>query len=201
MKLLKNALPGLALIISFASVAFAQEHGGQLSLSLPNGWQTLRLGARDVFKVALPKAPESKTEDNSGDGINMQTTYYSVDSDDIFMAIADVHNLPMTAEQMSDENRIFFFAKVRDGLVQGIKSGLEKTGLKLEVKFFPQKSLAFKGMKGYEQDLLIGTFKGRARMLPKNDHIFIFFTLLMPEKNEALMSSFLDSFEYVGSIP
>jgi hypothetical protein len=128
----------------------------------------------------------------------MKASYHFSDSDEIFVAVADVHNLPLTADQMTEKDRLFFFEKVRDGLIEGVKEGLKQSGLDLEIKFLPQTGINFKGMTGYEQDLTLGTLKGRTRMLPKKDHIFIFFALTMPKEKEAPMGNFLDSFEFIG---
>lgn len=200
----------IVLIMSCACINFAQSHGHERdtpsnntkpivssSTALPNGWQTFSFGTKDVFNIAMPKRPETQTEDLSSNGYKMKSTYYTADSKEIFVAIADIHELPLVADRLPEETRNYFFEKVRDGLIQGIKTALEQNGLKLEIKFSSQKSITFKGISGYEQDFSIGTIKGRTRMLPKKDHIFVFFTLIMPNSDENLMGSFFDSFEYI----
>lgn len=84
------------------------------------------------------------------------------------------------------------------GLIEGMKTELEKSGLKPDIKFYTQKSVTLKGLSGYEQDLSVGSFKGRARMLSSKDHIYIFFTLLLEDSKETLIGDFLDSFESGG---
>lgn len=196
---LKGLLLSVGLTLFVAGAGFAQRQDDPAkSAPLPTGWQIFSLGSTDAFKIAMPRKPDSRTEDISNEGISMKATYHIADNDDIFTTIADIHNLPLTADDMTEENRVLFFDKIRDGLVEGVKEGLEKNGLKLEMKFLAQKRITYKGMSGFEQDLTLGDFKGRTRMLPKKDHIMIFFTLLMPTKDESLMVSFMDSFEFVG---
>lgn len=200
MQISKSALLSIGLVLCCVCLTLAQgKDAPATTVQLPTGWQVFSLGEKDVFKIAMPRKPDSSTEDMSSNGFAMKASYHFADNDDIFVAVADVHNLPLTADQMTEKDRLFFFEKVRDGLVEGVKEGLKQNGMELEIQFLAQKGITFKGMTGYEQDLTLGTLKGRTRMLPRKDHIFIFLALAMPHKDEAPMGSFLDSFEFIGA--
>jgi len=211
MKIRQNFLSGILLIAALAAAGFAQTAGdkgaspnsSQTTTSnttvFRNGWQVYNLGSKDTFRVALPKKPEIESENMKSDGTNMKVTYFSSSSDEIFTIIADLYDLPLNSDQFTEKDKLFLFKKVREGLIQGMKSELEKSGFKAEIKFQPQKSIALNGISGYEQGLSIGTIRGRTRMLSAKDHIYIFFTLLLDDSKESLMGDFLDSFEFIGS--
>jgi hypothetical protein len=168
------------------------------SETLPKGLQVYNLGSKDAFKVAMPQKPQVESQELSSDGKPIKVTYYTASSPEIFTVIADIYDLPIVGEQLSEENKNFLFKKVREGLIDGMKSELEKNGLKPEIKFYAEKSVTLKGISGKEQDLSVGPIKGRTRMLSTKDHVFIFFVMLLGDSSESQTSSFLDSFEYVG---
>jgi hypothetical protein len=211
LKTVLRVLLGTGLTLASVGVAAAQsylfEPNGAVrpvaykAVTSPEEWETFKLGVTDVFSIAMPGAPESKSESLSSEGFVMKANFYTTSTDEIFVSIVDMHDLPLKVDEVSDETRTFLFTKVRDGLIEGITTALEKNGKKLEIKFAAQKNVSLKSLNGYEQDLTIGTIKGRARMLSRADHIYIFFTLVRVEANENLMNKFLDSFEYLGNEP
>jgi hypothetical protein len=211
-KIMKNFFFGILLIAACAAVSAAQGTAGDKgapptslqtttsnSADFPKGWQVYNLGSKDTFRAALPQKPEIESEDMKSGDRTMKVTYFTASSSDILTVIADISDLPIESDRLTEANKIYLFQKVREGLLEGMKSELEKTGFKAEIKFNTQKNISLKGISGYEQDLSVGQIKGRARMLSVKDHIYIFFTLLLDESKQSLMSDFLDSFEYVGA--
>lgn len=208
MKIIKTIFSGFLLIAACAAIGIAQDKAGDKgapsstnsnSSKTPRGWQIYNLGAKDGFRIALPKKPESESQEMKISGKTINVTYFTASSDDIFTVIADIYDLPMDAARFTEENKLYLFKKVREGLVEGMKSELDKNGLKPEIKFYTQSSVKLNGLSGYEQDLQVGPIKGRARMLSVKDHIYIFFTMLLDGSKETLVGDFLDSFEYSGA--
>lgn len=197
----------ILLIAACAAIGFAQSAGDKgssnsstsNSTNLPKGWQIYNLGSKDTFKVAMPKKPEIESEEMKGVDKPIKITYFTSSSDEVLTIIADIYDLPLNSDSLSEANKLDLFKKVREGLVAGMKSELDKNGVKTEIKFAVQKSVTLKGVSGYEQDLNVGPFKGRTRMLSVKDHIYIFFAMLLDDSQESLMSDFLDSFSYTGA--
>ena len=211
MKIVNKIIFGILLITACAIAGIGQEKAGDKgapassqttssnSANLPNGWQVYNLGSKDTFKVAMPAKPGVESQSIKTGDSTAKVSYYTASSNDILTVIADISNLPLTADRMSEDTKLYLFKKVREGLVEGMRSELDKNGVKTEIKFGTQKNVTVKGASGYEQDMNVGPFAGRARMLSVKDHIYIFFTLLLEESQESLMGGFLDSFEYTGA--
>ena len=188
-----------------AAIGVAQNKGAQASATtsnsadLPEGWQVYKLGSKGSFNVALPGKPETESENLKSGDFTMKAAYYNSSSNDIVTVLADIYDLPINSGSLTEKDKLYLFQKVREGFAKGIKSELEKTGFKAELKFYEQKSVTLKGISGYEQAIGIGNLKGKTRMLSNKDHIYIFFTLLLEDSKENLISDFLDSFEYIGA--
>jgi len=207
-KIMKTIFPVILLMAACAAVGTAQGSAGdrgapnsaQPTISnLPQGWQLYSLGSRDTFKVAMPKKPETESEEIKSGNKPIKITYFTSSSDAVLTIIADIYDLPLNADSLTEANKMDLFKKVREGLVAGMKSELDKNGVKTEIKFYTQKSVTLRGVSGYEQALDVGPFKGRTRMLSVKDHIYIFFTMLLDDSQESLMGEFLDSFNYTGT--
>ncbi len=207
MEIMKKKFSVILMIAACAAISFAQTAGEKgapnsstsNSANLPKGWQIYKLGSKDTFKVAMPKKPEIESEEMKGIDKPIKITYFTSSSDEILAIIADIYDLPLNSDSLSEANKLELFKKVREGLISGIKSELDKKGFKAEIKFSKQNNVTLRGISGYEQDFTLGQIKGRTRMLSIKDHIYIFFTMLLDDSQESLMGDFFDSFNYTGA--
>jgi hypothetical protein len=188
----KHILALLALIAFFPVAALEAE---AQTVDIPKGW-VVHKPAAGLFSISMPNQPKVNTENMGGEAAGIKTTYHTSESDDAIAIIADMHNLPLQADRMSAKDTNEIFDNFRTGLTEGFQESFAKSGLKMDVKFEESKSITFGGLKGIDQNVTIGTFKARTRMLLAKDHIYLMFVMGLGD--DSTPESVINSFKYLG---
>ena len=149
-----------------------------------------------TFSVSLPSQPKVNTEAVGDEDAGIKSTYHVSESDSAIAIIADMHDLPLLADRMSAQETNEIFDNFRTGLTEGFQESFSKSGSKVDVKFEQPNSITFGGLKGIDQNVTIGTFKARTRMLLAKDHIYLMFVMALNDDNTP--DSVLNSFKYLG---
>lgn len=187
----KHILALLAVIVFLPLAALEAE---AQTVDIPKGW-VIHKPAAGLFSVSLPTQPKLNTEVNT-EAAGIKSTYHTSESDTGIAIIADLHNLPLQADRMSASDTKEIFDNFRTGLTEGFQESFAKSGLKMEVKFEEAKAITIGGLKGIDQNVTVGTFKARARMLLAKDHIYLMFVMALGD--DSIPDSVINSFKYLG---
>lgn len=185
-----------ALILSTAAIVVAQSGGEPVA---ETGLTTFTLGKRSPFKISMPGKPTVESSKLKVERDTIQSDLYTSSSSNLVAVVGDVSNLPLIDGGISPALQKQFFNKVREGIVEGVKEEMEKSGVKIKFSTGPERKITHDSFSGFEQDMTIGQLKGRARMLTGDGHIFIFLLIAIDETGQDLMDGVLDSFEYIGN--
>ena len=195
MKSLKN----LFLAFTAVGIVLAANVGINAQASVrgarPEGWQSYKPEAGH-FIIDLPADPVVDLQDMNAISKGMKAAYYTSATQKMIVVVGDLYNLPAKAGGFSDAEKRSIYDSFRNGLVNGLTESLKSSGVNLEVKITDPKDLTLGGLRGYEQEMTVGTFKGRARMLVAGSRIFMFCAIGFGENID--VASSLDSFVYKG---
>lgn len=147
-----------------------------------------------TFSIKFSSEPKINTEDL---GSGMKSKYFIAESEELFIIVAEVSGVPMTAKEM-EISKATLFQSFRDGFIKGLTTEFAKTGTEPKVVFAEPSDIKFKGLIGFHQNVAIGNFAAQTRMLFAKESMYMFFAFPMPGADMAIIESSFASFEYHG---
>jgi len=184
----------LSFIIVLLGIGTSSAQTPPSPVVIPAGWSVFK-APNGAFSVALPKSLTSETQDLGAEANHIKATYHTSDGANVFVVIADLHDLKVRADKFDETTSKFLFEKFSNGLVKGFQDSFEKSGLKMSVTFGAPKSIVHRSLRGREQTVSIGMFKAQTRMLLSADHIFMLFVMPMPGQDEKHVEMVFSSFQ------
>lgn len=160
------------------------------------GWQRYEIGAPPVLSVDLPPKHVVETEMVTMGGSRSAPAYaYTGETDDGTYIAYFVENLPLDSARMPEGIKQSFYDGVWEGMAKGIKSGMEKNGLLIELVTGQSKMIKVGGLDAREQDFTLGPLKGRARVVLSGNRAFLVLLLELGDTISGTGLAFLDSLE------
>jgi hypothetical protein len=163
--------------------------------SAPAGWKKYEFGATPLFTILLPAEHESAAVQVPMGGSDTATTYVYVGQGDsgVFMTMY-VEDMPLIAERLSEEWKQNFYAGLWRGMVEGMRSEMEKNGVLFKIESGELKKTKISGHDGREQEFTFGPLKGLTRMVLVGRRAYVALSMVQPEKPLTEHTAFFDSF-------
>ncbi len=130
--------------------------------SVPAGWRRYQLGERPEFSVILPSVPEASAErePKSGSIVNL---YVSNNASGIYVA-SRLDGIPGDVQRADRQE--MFFKEYFAGFAKGFQQSMAANNLNFQLQLVDAKAITTAtGRQGFQQDLIVGPFKGRAQLV------------------------------------
>lgn len=165
--------------------------------SAPKGWKKLQFGGKPVlFAIILPEKHEATGELIPMAGADKPATTYIYAGEtetSVYMAMC-VENLPFIGERMPEEIKQAFYDGLWKGMLEGMKSELNRSGLLFKVVPGEMKKTTVSGLEGRSQDFTFGPLNGHARMVMAGQRAYVAVIMAPPDGGEE-REAFFNSFE------
>lgn len=160
--------------------------------SVPAGWQRYQMGERPSFSVIFPVAPQASAEKNALSG-SLTNIYLATDDNGVFVAARFSGIVGGTA---GNERQERFFKEFVTGFAEGMKESLATRNINAELKFTDSKKITTaSGQTGFQQDMMLGPFKGRAQVAFVDTSGFAIVALWSATTPASAHEAFFNSFQ------
>ena len=162
----------------------------------PTGWKLYHFGDPVSFSVFLPKQPQalSKKFSSKNEAGIISYLYLAPDEHSLY-GVSYMADLEASAKPKSEiEKRISLDDFVR-GFADTFSAGLRERGVAAQLEIGVQRKVSVSGIEGYEQEMLIGPYSGRARMVFVHRDACIAFALWLKQSPVSNRTAFFDSFK------
>lgn len=163
--------------------------------SAPKGWKKFQFGEPPLFGVFLPEKHEATGELIPMAGADKPaSTYVYVGETEtsVYMAMY-AEDLPFVGERMPEEIKQSFYDGLWMGMLEGMKSEVEKSGLLFKIVSGEKKKITVSGLEGRSQDFTFGPLNGHARMVIAGQRAYLALIMAPPDgggEREAFFNSF-----------
>ena len=181
----------------FAFVIFIAGNVSAQSVERTAEWITFT-PANKSFSIKMPTEPKVESEDLGGDAGDIKATYYTAEGEDVFIVLAVMYDLPMKADRLNEQEAGNIFESFRKGFAEGFQNSFAESGLTVDVKFGEKVKTTAAGLSGIDQDVSIGMFSARTRILFAKDEVFMFFVFPLPGADEGTAEKLLNTFTFNG---
>jgi hypothetical protein len=165
--------------------------------SAPKGWKKFQFGGEPVlFAIILPEKHDAAGEHIPMAGADKPATTYVYTGEtesSVYMAMC-VENLPFVGERMPEEIKQAFYDGMWKGMLEGMKSEMNRTGLLFKVVPGEMKKITVSGLDGRSQDFTFGPLNGHARMVMAGQRAYLALIMAPPDGGEE-REAFFNSFE------
>ena len=164
--------------------------------SAPAGWKRYEIGDGPLLSVLLPHQPEEHTSQEELGGEKPSTMrIYSATAGGVIYSALYAEDLPFIAERMPETYKQAFFEGMWKGFVQGMREGMEKNGVLFKVTPLSQRPVTISGLKGSEQEFILGPMQGRAQIAMAGQRAFMLLAFWMDDKTTSERTAFFNSFQ------
>jgi hypothetical protein len=151
--------------------------------SAPLGWKKFQFGEPALFGVILPEKHESIAElvPMAGAGQPATNYMYSGQTESSVYMAGYIENLPFIAERVPETFKQSFYDGMWRGMLQGMKSALERNGVLFDVVSGEKKNITISGLAGRSQDFTFGPLNGHARIVIAGRRAFMAMSMAPPD--------------------
>ena len=165
----------------------------------PAGWQRYQFGERPQFSVILPAAPESSAE-QMPDSTTIVNLYIAPAVGIGIFAAARLDKIPADLEKAHESRREAFFKEYFGGFAKGFQESMAKNNLSFQLQLLDsQKVVTATGRSGFQQDMSVGPFKGRAQLVFVGTSAFCVLAIWNEQVPTATLETFFKSFKLTAS--
>ncbi|HKP45492.1 MAG TPA: hypothetical protein VJT50_02765 [Pyrinomonadaceae bacterium] len=161
------------------------------------GWQRYQFGIEPAFSVILPSAPTTSDEPVAGMASATLHMYASTTGTAVYVA-ARLEQLGGNIEKRSDADRQTFFERFVDGFAKGFQESMKQQNLPYELKLLDAQKVTIAGRDGYQQELSVGEFRGRANLVFAGTGAFCLVSIWHPKTPTGDTDAFFNSLQLTG---
>lgn len=164
--------------------------------SAPRGWKKFQYGEPPRFSILLPEKHEAAGELVPMAGADKPATTYVYTGEtetSVYMAMY-IEDLPFIGERMAENLKQAFYDGMWSGMLNGMKSEVEKNGLLFKITSGEKKQITVSGLEGRSQDFTFGPLNGHARMVITGQRAYMAVSMAPPDGGGE-RAVFFNSFE------
>lgn len=159
--------------------------------SAPAGWNRYQMGEGPRFSAIFPVAPQESADKNPVSG-GTTYIYLATNENGVFVAARFSGIVGGTAGTERQER---FFKEFVTGFAQGMKESLATRNINAELQFTDSKKITTaSGQSGFQQDMMLGPFKGRAQVAFVDTSGFAIVALWSATTPASVSEAFFNSF-------
>ena len=129
--------------------------------AVPAGWVRYQMGNRPYLSAIFPEVPQASAEKNATSG-GVTNIYLATSDAGVFVA---ARFDGIVGGTVGDEKQDRFFKQFVTGFAKGFKESLTAKGFNADLQFTESKKISIgSGQNGFQQDMTLGPFKGRAQI-------------------------------------